>query len=172
MVKRNTAIFIISVIFFIVFSTISCEMIFLSSQPQVISESIEIGTDWKEIVPASPLKSKNLHQSVSLKMPESIWREATWDESDPKRQTLKYGDGKRGKIEAILYDNKGESYELQINAKGGGFDLGRPVKPRNPDEPPRNEPDFPVDTVFTKLRIRSDVPLRLDKIEWTGYNPK
>lgn len=172
MVKRNTTIFIISVIFFITFSTISCEMNFLSSQPQIISESIEIGSDWKEIVPSVPLKSKNLRQNVSLKMPESIWREATWDESDPKRQTLKYGDGKSGKIEAILYDDKGETYELQINGKGGGFDLGRSVKPRNPNDPPNNQPDFPTDRGYTKLRIRSDVPLRLDKIEWTGYNPK
>lgn len=170
--KRQTIIFSISVIFFIVFSTAGCEMIFLSSQPQIIAESIEIGTEWKEIVPPSPLKVKNLHQNVSLKMSESVWREATWDESDPKRQTLKYGDGKTGKIEAILFDEKGESYELQINGKGGGFNLGRPVKPRNPDEPPNNQPDFPSDRTFNKLRIRSDVPLHLDKIEWTGYTPK
>lgn len=147
-------------------------MNFLSSQPQIISESIEINSDWKEIVLSVPLESKNLRQNVSLKMPESIWREAIWDESDPKRQTLKYGDGKSGKIEAILYDNKGETYELQINGKGGGFDLGRPVKPRNPNDPPNNQPDFPTDRVYTKLRIRSDVPLRLDKIEWRGYDPK
>ena len=143
-----------------------------SNQPQIISESIEINPEWKEITPPAPLKSKTLIQNVSLKMPESVWREATWDESDPKRQTLKYGDGKIGKIEAILYDDKGESYELQINAKGGGFQLGRKVAPRNPNEPPTNKPDFPTDRVYTKLRIRSDVTIRLDKIEWTGYNPK
>lgn len=172
MKKQSKTIFTFFLALLFVFSFNSCEMFFLSSSPQIISESIEIGTDWKEIVPPAPLKSKTLHHNVSLKMPESIWRDATWDESDQKRQTLKYGDGKRGKIEAILYDNKGESYELQINGKGGGFDLGRPVKPRNPNEPPSKEPDFPPDRTYTKLRIRSDVPLRLDKIEWTGYNPK
>lgn len=145
---------------------------FFGSQPQIISESIEIGTEWKEIVPATPLRSTSLHQNISLKMPDSIWREATWDETDPKRQTLKYQDGKSGKIEAILFDDKGVSYELQINGKGGGFELGRPVKARNPNEPPSNEPDFPKDRTYIKLKIRSDIPLKLDKIVWTGYNPK
>jgi hypothetical protein len=171
--KRLYKTVFVSVIFSLfVFSLNGCEMNFLSSQPQIISEAVEVGTDWKEIVPPTPLRSKTLVHNVKLIMPDSIWREATWDESDPKRQTLKYGDGKRGKIEAILYDDKGDAYELQINGKGGGFDLGRPVKPRNPNEPPRNEPDFPADRNFTKLRIRSEVPLKLDKIEWTGYNPK
>lgn len=146
--------------------------IFLKNKSQPISNAIEIGQDWQEIIPPEPLKSKTSIQYVSLRMPENVWRNADWDEADTSHQTLKYADGTRGRIEATLFDEKGEAYALQINAKGGGFDLGRKLPPRNLNEPPKHIPDFPPDRVYTKLKIRSDVTLRLDKIEWTGYNPK
>jgi hypothetical protein len=158
----------------ILFST-GCNMVFdafLKTPPQPISNAIEIGPSWQELIPPEPLKSRAWVQHVSLRMPESVWRNASWDETDSRLQTLKYADGACGKIEAILFDEKGETYELDIAAIGGGFDLGRMLPPRNPNEPPRNTPNFPTDRVYTKLKIRSDIVLRLDGIEWTGYNPK
>jgi hypothetical protein len=174
MMKINNKSLWFSLILLIAFSLSGCGFLdnIFSNQAQLISGAVEVGNEWKEIVPPAPLKSVKTIQYVSLRMPESVWKNADWDESDPKRQTLKYGDGRTGKIEAILYDDKGASYELQINGKGGGFDLGRAVPARNPDAPPSNKPMFPTDRVYTKLKIRSDVPLNLEKIEWSGYNPK
>jgi hypothetical protein len=171
MMRINNKVFLFLLTLLIVTFFNGCE-ISSTKQPQEISGPIRIDSEWKEIVPSTPLKSIKTIQYVSLRMPESVWRNADWDESDPKRQTLKYGDGQRGKIEAILFDDKGESYELQINGKGGGFDLGRKVPARNPDVAPSNKPVFPTDRLYTKLKIRSDIPLNLEKIEWSGYNPK
>lgn len=148
-----------------------CEIL-SPNQTQPVSEAIEINNDWKEIIPPTPLKSNYLIQHISLKVDQSIQQNIELDGNDPNHQTLKYNDGKSGKIEASLYDDKGEIYPLQINGKGAGILLGRKLPPRDPNKPPENKPSFPADRVYVKLRIRSEVPLQIEKIEWTGYNPK
>ncbi|MDQ6787990.1 MAG: hypothetical protein M3033_14385 [Acidobacteriota bacterium] len=167
--------FVFILVLLVIFSTGGCEKIMekaVTTQGQQISGAIDVGSDWVEITPPAPLKSTASIQHVSLKMPEAVWRSADWDERDKERKTLKYADGRSGRIEAVLYDDKGEGYELYISGKGGGFDLARKLPARNLNEPPRTEPDFPADRLFTKLKIRSEVPLHLEKIEWVGYDPK
>ena len=145
--------------------------IFLT-KPQSISGAMEIGSDWKEVIPPEPLKSTKSIQYVSLKMDERIWRNADWEVADKKLQTLKYPDGRQGKIEAFIVDEHDQRYELHISGIGDGFDLGVLREPRRLDGPPDTAPDFPVNRNYVKLRIRSDIPLRLEKIEWSGYDPK
>lgn len=144
-----------------------CEIL-SPNQTQPVSEAIEINSDWKEIFPPNPLKSKYSVHHISLKLNQPV----ELDGNDPNNLTLKYKDGKSGKIEASLYDDKGESYPLQISGKGAGILLGRKLPPRDPSSPPENKPVFPADRVYVKLRIRSELPLQVEKIEWTGYNPK
>lgn len=138
-----------------------------SSSPayQPISGAVEIGTDWVEITPPTPLKSVQSQQYVSVEMKGAdMWEEDL--------KTVKYKDGRKGKIEAFLFDEKGQSYELEIGGISGGVNLARKLPPRTPDAPPRVEPDFPRDRLYTRLRIRSEVPIRSEKIEWVCTTPK
>lgn len=132
---------------------------------QAISGPVEIGTEWVEITPPAPLKSVQSQQYVSVTMKGAD----TWEQD---LKTVKYKDGRKGKIEAFLFDEKGQSYELEIGGIGGGVDLARKLPPRTPDSPPRVGPDFPHDRAYTRLRIRSEVAFRSEKIEWVCMTPK
>ncbi len=144
----------------------------VSSQP--ISGAVEVGGEWLEITPPAPLKSVKVRQNVHVE----ISGLKSWDDGKQKvivpedGKIVTFADGRRGKIEARLFDDKGDSYELAIYGLSGGINLSRKRPPRSPDEPPTLEPDFPRDRVYTKLRVRSDVPFRSEKIEWVCTNPK
>jgi hypothetical protein len=141
------------------------EAFFSSPVYQPISGAVSIGSDWMEISPPAPLKSVDMQQHVHLKM-----QGVELAENDYK--TVKYRDGRLGKIEALLFDDKGYSYELQIVGIGVGIYLSRKRSPRPLDAPPTHEPDFPHDRVYTKLRIRSDIPIHSDEIRWVCTHQK
>jgi hypothetical protein len=144
----------------------------VSSQP--ISGALDVGGEWSEITPPAPLKSSKVRQNVYVEMSGL----KSWDEESQKvivpedGKTVTFADGRRGKIEAQLFDDRGTSYELAIYGLSGGVNLSRKRPPRSPDEKPSLEPDFPRDRTYTKLRVRSDVPFRSEKIEWVCTNPK
>ncbi len=170
---KYNLLFVLVLLQFAFFS--SCDFFYnhlIKESPQKVSDSIDLGPEWIELYPPNPLISKASIQYISLKMSEQIWRQADWDPQDATLQTLLYENGNRGKIQAILFDDKGQSYELQIIAKGDGFDLGQKITKRTFNEPPKTAPDFPFERTYVKLRIRSDVLLHIDRIEWSGYNPK
>lgn len=87
-------------------------------------------------------------------------------------ETLILEDGRRTKIEGFLFDDRGESYELHIVGRGGGIMLRRKISDKTTDaEPDYTSRNFPSDRVFTKLKIRSEIPLKCDKIEWINSKP-
>lgn len=132
------------------------------SSPKEVSGAIEIGNEWKEITPPETLRSTVKIHKFSVQTDDV----KGYDTSDKNAQTLEFENGKSGKVEAILYDDKGNEYNLGIvgvGGKNGGFYLG---KVHEPDKRDLKEPDFPKDRVYKKLKMRSDVTFQVKKIEW------
>jgi hypothetical protein len=141
------------------------ELTIMNSDAQIISGSVKIDGEWREITPPAPLKSQVPVHKISIRTKEV----ATFDTDDGTGRTLKFKDGRSGKVEAILYDNDGNGYELKlagIGGEGGGFYLGINRPPRQPGSPPDKEPDFPYNQSYTKLKIRSEISFQCEKIEW------
>jgi hypothetical protein len=131
-----------------------------------ISGPIDIGREWTEIIPPKPLKAISSFNYIVVKA-------KSLEPTLGVYGTVKFPDGSRGKIEARLYDDKGNVVDmdycvwnnltdLTINKKGTNFEGEQPVP----------IPNFPYNTRFVKLQIRSDVQLRCDSIEWQGSTSK
>lgn len=145
-------------------------MPFAPIPPQTVSGPVVIGPEWIEIVPPEPLKP--LVKSQWINLGYSGYNNNGY--SDPETEdSLNLADGRKTKIEAFLFDDKGESYELQLAGVGNGVILDRKAKVEIIDGEPRKVIlDFPSDRVYTKLKIRSEIPLKCDKIEWIGSKPQ
>ena len=143
---------------------------FVSVPHQPISSAVTIGSEWVEIVPPTPLKPFGSEQWVNLGYTE--YSKSGYSDG-VEGTTLNLADGRKTRIEAFLYDDKGENYELQIGGVGGGVVLSRKMLVINTNgKPDYKALDFPTDRTYTKLRIRSEIPLKVNQIEWVGHNPK
>ena len=145
-------------------------MPFAPIPPQTISGPIEIGSEWVEIVPPAPLRPIAEHNWISL----GFYGENKGDFTDDiqKGETLILADGGKTKIEGVLTDNVGENYELQISGRGGGIILTRKMTAETDGQATKYKfSNFPTDRVYIKLRLRSEIPLKCDKIEWIGSKP-
>ena len=158
----------------LILSVSSCDfyyknMPFASIPIQPISGSVEIGSDWVEIVPPQPLKPYGDTNWLNL---EIIDYEKDNPTNDEEGKILNLADGRKSKVEAFLYDDKGEGYELQIGGTSTGITFYRKMAINVTDGNPKYKAvRFPVDRTYTKLKIRSEIPLRCNKIEWIGSKP-
>ncbi len=169
-------------LFFIIVITLSgCKTIynsgFVRPPVQPISDSIKIGPEWIEIIPPKPLIPYGKSQYILIGFP--FYDRKNYSSDANKGEVLNLADGRKTKIESFIYDEIGNSYELQISGTGGniedgmGFSLGPKlfVIEKNGSQE-YDAIDFPKDQVFTKLKIRSEILLNSDRIEWRGRNPK
>lgn len=170
---KNYKIFFIFVMLAVALT--GCNMIyknvpFISIPPQTVSGPVEIGSDWTEIVPPQPLEPLGSTNWISLGF--SGYKEFKLVKVN-KENILELADGRSTKIEALLFDDKGESYDLELNQTSDGPKLYKKGEIKNVDgKPDYSATKFPGDRVFTRLKIRSEIPLKCDKIEWIGSNPK
>lgn len=145
---------------------------FIPAPDQEISGPIEVGPEWVEIVAPKPLIPYKTIQKVQLAFGEVDYMAG----ADESRESLALKGGKRTKIEAVLFDNKGESYDLSISSiggEGGGAGLSRKTVQQEVDGKTREVGlYFPEDRTFTKLKIKSSIPIKLDKIKWVCYSNK
>jgi hypothetical protein len=133
---------------------------------QPISGAIEIGSEWIEIIPPKPLVSFT-STVISFRGIDYDSRKIALNDLEP---LIVLKDGRRTKLEAVLYDNNGESYELRIAALGNGVDFQRKATYEIVNG--KNEIKlhaFPSDRTFTMLKIRSQIPLKCDLIELVQY---
>jgi hypothetical protein len=167
------------VLFIFLFTIIgsNCQAIyetgFVPIPDQPISDEVEIGSEWVELTPPKPLIPYKSLQEIVLRF-DNISKESFSD--DPSGKVLNLADGRLTRIDAILFDEKGEPYELRIagtGGVGGGIAFARKNKIEVKNE--NNESsfhDFPTDRIYTKLQIRSEIPIQINKIEWVCYNNK
>lgn len=147
---------------------------FVPVPPQTVSGPVVIGSEWIEIAPPEslrPLGSTNWIQ-LGYKGFKEMKDTKIFDQS-----ILEMADGRNTKVEAFLYDEQGSEYELELTQSSVGPELYKKGKVKWSGEPNFSQPDysdvkFPFDRVFTKLKIRSEIPLECDKIEWVGNKPK
>ena len=156
-------------------SSAGCNMIyknvpFVSIPPQPISGAVEISGDWKEIVPPQPLEPLGATNWISLGYAGyKDFKSAKIN----KENILELADGRSSKVEAFLIDDQGKSYELELNQTSDGPKLYKKGETKIVDGiPDYSATKFPNDRKFTKLKIRSDIALKLEKIEWLGSNPQ
>jgi hypothetical protein len=128
-----------------------------------IHSALEIGTDWIEITPQPPMKSSQQFQYVGLKL-DSV---KDWDKNDRKKLAL--ADGSPVLIEIELSDEHGNKYLLVPNRIGNYIEFGKDKSNIPLSAVPTNEPDFPPDRVYPKLRIRSQLPIKCEQIIWGNY---
>jgi hypothetical protein len=129
-----------------------------------IAGPVEIGPDWREFAPQPPLKSSGRVQYVGLKL-ENVKR---WDSKDARRLML--ADGTSVLIEVELHDERGNIYSLVPNGIGPYIEFGK-QKYAQTEPPNTNEPDFPSDRFYTKIRVRSDKRVSCSQIVWGSYTP-
>jgi len=123
----------------------------------------EIGTDWIEINPQPSLESSQQFQFVGLKL-ISI---KDWDKADKKKILL--SDGNAILIEVELSDEQGNKYSLVPIRIGEYIEFGKDKSNVPLSASPSKEPDFPPDRVYTKVRIRSDRPIKCEQVVWGNY---
>ena len=139
-------------------------MPFVSVPPQTISGPVTIDSNWVEIIPPEPLRVVAHDPWITLGYLEYSNNGFSDRETE---DSLNLADGRKTKIEGFLFDDKGESYELQLFGVGSGIQIGRKMKIEIVNGKSKNIVlNFPSDRTYTKLRIRSEIPLACDKIEW------
>ncbi len=141
---------------------------------QPISGPVEIGPEWIELIPPSPLIPYGAYQSVLIGI--EGYDSLNYVDDVTKGDVLNFTDGRKSKIEAFVYDDKDEPYELQITGtggEGGGVRFGRKWTTDIVEGRPESIlPQFPIDRTYMKLRIRSSMPIKCDRILWVGINHK
>jgi hypothetical protein len=120
---------------------------------QPVSGKTEFGKDWKDIVPPTPLQVVENEQSIRLKL-DGI-KDMTHSDS------LLLTDGRKVTITAEVIDDQDRRYPLTLGGIGGAQHA---YFYRAGDYPPG--PDFDVDRTIVKLRLKSDLPLEVDEIQW------
>ena len=162
-------------ILFIILMSISsgCDNIYKSGfvpiPAQTVAGPVEIGSQWMEIVSPQPLEPNGATNWIQLGYAGYEPQKFTVNEEN----ILNLADGRSTRIEAFLFDDKGEIYELQLSQTSVGPQLGKKGAMKMVDgKPDYSETRFPGDRKFTKLKIRSEIPLKCEKIEWIGSNPK
>jgi hypothetical protein len=120
---------------------------------QPVSGKTEIGADWKDIVPPSPLQVVENEQSIRLRL--------TGIEDMTHSNSLILTDGREITFTAVVIDDQGSSYPLSLGGIAGDQHA---YFYRAGEYPPG--PDFDVDRTIVKLRLKSDLPLELDEIQW------
>jgi hypothetical protein len=136
-----------------------------SAGEQLISGPTQIGPIWKEFVPAEPLRVIESQQEVFLGVNGVV----DWDLLDSR---FVLSDGSSGRVDAWIHDDQGGEYELSLAGIGGrgGLYLTRKAILDPMRDRPRNGPVFPADRVYTRLRIRSDLPLDVHEILWVTHS--
>jgi hypothetical protein len=122
-----------------------------------IAGATAITSQWLEIGPAPALTPSGKHSLVILELEGDYT-------PDFQAQMLHFPDGSLGMPEVQLVDDQGHVFPLHFlmvhhrdrtgsNVMGGaGF----------------GAPDLPIDRSYSKLRVRSDKPIKCSKIIWRG----
>ena len=145
---------------FLLFSLTGCTTInkWRSTSPILVSGPISIGPEWVEIIPPKPLISR----AGTMQYIEVYTEHNTGGNWGENGKTLKLKNGVSSEIEGILYDEKGNEYELFINS-----DMKESIGLSHDNPNIKGFENFP-EGEYTKLKIRSNIPLQCEKIEWSA----
>jgi len=130
-----------------------------------IGSKVQVGPDWVEIRPNSPMKIYRMFQSVELSV------EGSYTRTSGKGWFLP--DGTQLSPQVQITDDEGNWYDLEggsygVTSRGYGTDVidahlaGFKIQGSR----------LPPDRTFRAIRMRSDVPFTCRAVIWRNYNLK
>lgn len=128
-----------------------------------IAQDIKVNENWIELTPSSTMKMNRRFQAVTL-----VIEGAKTSSID-----LFLKDGTQIRPEIQIEDVYGDWYEL----RGGSYTVRSWDLEKDTHEvasasfKPFNH-EFPTNTQFRRIKIRSDQPFVAKKVIWKNYNPK
>jgi hypothetical protein len=139
----------------------------------VISDTILIEEKWQTVAPQKPLTSLDLSHEVAIysKSFEYLSLEEEDNNQLFEQSVVIYKDGRKGKMEVILIDDLGTEYPLSVCTQGE-FVISFTRNLTDEEKYLRRqkgEPLFPYERTYTALKIRSDLPITIEKILWETY---
>jgi hypothetical protein len=129
-------------------------------EPQIISNSISVGSEWVEITPPQPLKTLEKYQHY---FEINMIGVANYSLQSNEKNIVILADGTKITVEAIIIDDQGKSFELAVFSPGSNKQISGFVLRKSPDN---GEYGFPADKIYTKLRLKTDTSVTFKKIEW------
>jgi hypothetical protein len=163
-VKRNLKIVLLVFIILVCLAPTSFFAIFIAGKlyrwynpylDQELAGPTTTTSQWLEIVPKSPLRVERQRHMIALDLDKSISTER-----EGSRLVLPDGSIVRPQVE--LVGNDGKTYELKVPSLFLS-NTGEILAYFSGD-------DLPKDKTYIKVRIRSDRPVRCNRIFWRNYN--
>lgn len=154
---REVALFIVAgvggIVLFIIFGGFIYWVAFSDSE-QIVSGPVTIQTQWTEFVPSKPLRPTKQSQEIVLDVDPS--EGLVEDNFNLDRMQLSNGVLLHPQIQ--LVDSQGNVFNAEVSRY--------PVPSRYKNGLSGYVSNLPKDREFTKVRVRSDSPVRLSRIVW------
>jgi hypothetical protein len=127
---------------------------------EIVSGPVTISAEWLEFIPREPLRPRKDTQEIVLDVDPS--EGLIEDNSDPNRMQLSSGVLLRPQIQ--LVDELGNVFDAEVSRY--------PVPSAYKNGLSGSVSNLPKEREFTKVRVRSDSPVRLARIVWHCHNHK
>ena len=160
---REVTLFVIAgvagLVLFIIFAGIIYGLASSDSE-QVVSGPVSLSTEWTEFVPPKPLRPTKQSQEIVLDVDPS--EGLVEDNLHLDRMELSNGVLLRPQIQ--LVDSRGNIFDAEVSRY--------PVPSLYRNGLSGYVSNLPKDREFTKVRVRSDSPVRLSRIVWHCHQGK
>lgn len=123
-----------------------------------IAGPVTLSAEWTEFAPREPLKLERETQYIVFIL------ETELEHQDPG-QPPRTKDGSVIIFEAQLVDQNGKVYDLRNSAGDGFTEVWRGLGIQRVRE-------LPKDTVFQKVRIRTNQAIKCSEVIWRSYDPR
>ncbi len=133
----------------------------LKAKERVVVENVSLTQSWQEFTINPPLTVQKIPYQNLQNIRLYVEDREKWDYQNLPKQAFIMPDGTLASIDLELVDESGEVYMLDELSLGVG--LGFTYLPEKSDSLFSN---FPKDSRFSLLRIRSETPVEISKISW------
>ena len=125
-----------------------------SNSEQIVSGPVTLSSEWTEFIPRKPLRPEKQWHNIVLDVDptEGLVEDNLHDEH------MQLANGVNLKPEIQLVDSQGNVFAMQVSRSA--------VPSRYNNGLIGYVSNLPEDRVYTKVRVRSNAPVRLSKIVW------
>jgi len=127
---------------------------------QIVSGPVSLSSQWKEFVPQKPLRPMKQSQEIVLDVDPS----EGLVEDNLHLERIQLSNARLLRPQIQLVDSQGHVYDAEVSRY--------PVPSLYKNGISAYVSNLPKDLEFTKVRVRSDSPVRLSRIVWHCHNGK
>jgi hypothetical protein len=138
----------------------NCSLKSDSSSLRIVAENVTVNQKWLEITLTEPLVAKDKLYILGLELKN------VKNLLDNNSSTLKLIDGTNLQLEVELVNSKNETTKLYPTGITGFVEFGK----KTFDQSKIEDAYFKPGEEFSKIRIRCDKEISLDKIIWTKFD--